>query len=371
MFPKVGRGSPPRECFGTSGLMRISSQDGKSVTGRRDNVNAPTNASNLTIDREALAVLGRTQVCEQLQAFARSTSVEVDPEGSRLLLRGTSLTHHDADPHLLNHVHTLAVDAFDDDFAGFHLQLVDYDLCMEDSWTGYFVAKYLTEQATHEPLVFIHLDDHTDMMSTLLIQTNGGLSDPSSGRPFDPIVPADWKSAIGGGAIGIGSFVTALYYLQQPVHVIHLNHAAYDRHDHRIFSQSITHPLLPQVRFATIQKRAVQSVDELGTYTSGSNVRRLLSMLPQGRVIVHIDLDYFINDYNGNIGTTPAMPIEKLRERASLLLTTFFEEIRTTGTIVERWIIATSPGFCSARHWRWLLDELSKNIKTTHRTKGN
>lgn len=333
------------------------------MTGEGDSALAVS--STFAIDREAFAALGEKLVRQQLQAFARSTRVEVDLEnGARLLLRGTDLAHHTADPYLRDNVHMLPVEVNDDDYANFHAHLAEYDLCMEDSWTGYFVAQCLAERSTHEPLVFIHLDDHTDMMSTLLSLTSDGLKDPSIGERFDPVLPADWKSAIRSGAVGIGDFVTALYYLKQPVHVLHLNHVANSRYErHHIVPHTITHPLLPRVRFAAIDKRPRKSGGQLGTYIAGSSVKRLLNSLPKGRVIVHIDLDYFINDYNGNIDTAPARSVGELREHASILMMTFFDGIRSTGVSVDRWIIATSPGFCSARHWRWLLDELSTHIR--------
>lgn len=329
------------------------------MTGKRERKQSV--ASTLAIDSEVFSALGEAEIHKQLQAFSRSTRVVVDPAGQRLLLRGADLAHHSADPYLNDYLHTLAVKVRHNDCANFYVRLADYDLCMEDSWTGYFVAQLLAERATKDPLVFVHLDDHTDMMSTLLIKTSEGLQDPGVGNRFDPVAPKDWEFAIGTGAIGIGSFVTALYYLPQPVHVIHINHMP-DEH-YLVYPGAIIHPLLPRVGFATLHRQPEESAKLLGTYTGGSDPMYLLSSIPQGRVIVHIDLDYFINDYNGNIGTTPARSVGELRERASVLMRAFFDGIRDIGIIVDRWIIATSPGFCCARHWRWLLDELSTRIK--------
>jgi hypothetical protein len=322
------------------------------------------NRGTLAIDSKAFTIFSEEELREQLQAFARSTRIEVDPHRELLLLRGSDLTHHTADPHLHENIQTLPVRIIDDDYAQFHAHLNDYDLCMEDSWTGYFVARCLSERVSDEPLVFIHLDDHTDMMSTLLVQTPEGLKDPSTNTTFNPIVPQHWKSVISSGAVGIGSFVTALYYLKQPVHVMHLNHALDNRSEWLyVAPHAITQPLMPRARFVTIFKQPQESSEQLGTYTASISISHLLTMLPQGRVIVHIDLDYFINDYNGNIGAAPTKSIAKLREHALDLMEAFFDGMHSSGIKAERWIIATSPGFCSARHWQWLLDELSKQIR--------
>ncbi|NMQ18890.1 hypothetical protein E4P82_06505 [Candidatus Competibacter phosphatis] len=326
----------------------------------------PTTECDLTLDRDAYGKLGEALARVQLQAFARSTKISIDCNRLRLVLCGADLGHHDADPHLHDIVRSLPATVIEGEYAGFHVQLSDYDLCMEDSWTGYFVSRCLVTQTLPEPLVFIHLDDHTDMMATLLVLTSDGLQDPGTCQPFDPAKPADWPPAIRSGAVGIGSFVTALYYLPQPVHVMHLNHVANSRHERYVVVQRvITQPLLPHARFAGIMKRTRESIDQLGTYVGGSDATRLLRSVPKGRLIVHIDLDYFINDYNGNPGTKPALSLDELRENASKRMRKFFDELARTNATVERWIIGTSPGFCSVRHWDWLLNALSTYIKNT------
>lgn len=330
----------------------------------KPNTSLGKNKSILSINRKASTALGLKQAAADLQAFARSTRINVNFQRNEFQLRGTCLAHHDADPYLNEYMHLLPAKLINKDLAGFHAVLEEYDICAEDSWSGYFVSQWLKQQSTIEPLIFIHLDDHTDMMSTLLTFEANGLNDPGSGLYFDPAIPADWVSAISSGAIGIGSFVTALYYLQQPVHVLHLNHNADSNYQrHYIDELGISHPLLPKASFAAIQKSPKESDETLGTYISSTSPNKLLQDLPQGRIVAHIDLDYFINDFNGNIGQEPAQSVEEMRKKASLLMTKFFDELRVTGTKVERWIIGTSPGFCSARHWEWLLKELGQQIQ--------
>ena len=86
--------------------------------------------------------------------------------------------------------------------------------------------------------------------------------------------------------------------------------------------------------------------------------------MPRGRVFVHVDLDYFINDFNGNIGQIPVLSDAQLRQRAQQLLDDFVAGLREKNIQVERWIIATSPGFCAAKHWAWLLEKLREVIRT-------
>ncbi len=330
---------------------------------RKTKKKLPVSRYSLEVSQKITALYSKAEVHNQLHEFTRSTKIEMDHECKRISLCGPDLTHHKADPWLLDYLNTLPFDINKDNYAQCHVPLQNYDFCLEDNWTGYFVAKYLSKQTKEQPLVFIHLDDHTDMMSTLLLKVEDSLLDSGSNTQFDPREAKDWINVINSGAVSIGSFVTALYYLPSPLHVLHLNHV--NKNNPKPFyvkPNTITHPFLSQADFATIKKEIQPSVDQLGSYTGDSFASRLLSNIPLGRVIVHIDLDYFINDFNGNVGTTPEKSEELFRERALALMTKFFDTINCNGISVERWIIAASPGFCSARHWRWLLDQLSQKI---------
>tara|TARA_R110001606_G_scaffold395569_3_gene568053 strand:- start:1355 stop:2365 length:1011 start_codon:yes stop_codon:yes gene_type:complete len=305
----------------------------------------------------------RQEVHRQLQDFARSTLIEVDATSNQIELKGSDLTHHTADPWLKDNLNKLPFEVSGNDYADYHISFPKYDLCMEDSWSGYFVAKHLARKdKKNEAIVLIHLDDHTDMMSSLLLKTNNDLWDSKSLTRFDPANTDDWESAIDGGAIGIGSFVTALYYLKQPLHVLHLNHQKDNQQPLFINSSTVKHELLPVAEFASIEKSTQQTPTNLGSYKANTNARDLLKNVPTGRVIVHIDLDYFINDFNGNVGEMPKKSSNALRSEALGLLTDFFDNLTLADVKVERWIIATSPGFCSARHWQWLLEQLSTRI---------
>jgi hypothetical protein len=250
------------------------------------------------------------------------------------------------------------------DYANFRAHLEKYDICLEDSWSGYFVARRLAERRTSEPLVLIHLDDHTDMMSTLLSLGSDGLRDPQTGRCFDPANPADWSSAIRSGAISIGSWLTALYYLDQAVHVRHLTHGhnCLDDGAHVVVPRTIAASGLPRARFVAIERQSGSTGSSLGTYWSSSDPIALFDRLPKGRVMVHADLDYFVNDYNGNVGARPEISAERLRKRGRARLDAFLEALGRHGISVERWLVSTSPGFCSVRHWHMLLTALAKAI---------
>lgn len=314
--------------------------------------------SSFSVCQDTLRELGEERAANNLDFFTRSTQVKLHSETLRLQLSGASLAHHLADPHL-DYAAPRALPIAQGDLGGFHTRIGECDICLEDSWTGYFVSRWICQYDAHDPLVFIHLDDHTDMMSTLLT-----LADCEKDSVlFDPYNADDWVEAIHRGVIGIGSFVTALFYLEQPVYVLHLNHVKKSRYGYfPVFPRSITHPLLPHERFLSIHKRQRLAEHCLGSYRGGPDPQVLLREIPEGRVVVHIDLDYFINDYNGNIGEQIDIADQCLRNNAISLMDDFFLELHNKDVVVERWIVATSPGFCSARHWRWLIDCINQRI---------
>jgi hypothetical protein len=126
---------------------------------------------------------------------------------------------------------------------------------------------------------------------------------------------------------------------------------------------SCSYALIPDREFAGIRKKNGDWNDSSGTYRGGADVQRVLQDIPAGRIIVHIDLDYFINDFNGNIGTNFLPASEGLPIEARRKMDRFFDGMRAANPIVDRWVIATSPGFCSAYHWENALSELDRRIE--------
>jgi hypothetical protein len=95
---------------------------------------------------------------------------------------------------------------------------------------------------------------------------------------------------------------------------------------------------------------------------AGSNPDQVLDGTPRGWTMVHIDLDYFINDFNGASRGENYMPDPALRTEAEKKMDRFFESLARLNPAVDRWMIATSPGFCSAIHWEWLLSSIESRI---------
>ncbi len=320
-------------------------------------------ANILDLQASVVQSLSDSELDLAIVRIVKSSAWSLDRASLKLSVRGPGCDHHEVDKQL-----SAVLERFDNGCAAraplfYATTCAHFDLCLEDFWTGMFVAREIATWAQGEPVILIHLDDHTDMMPTLLEHQGPNLKDPLMDRSFDPALPDDWLGAIGSGSITIGSYMTALYHLKRPVHVRHLNNFASSRH-HRfsVFPRRVGFPLLGERSFAAIGKAVRDGPGALGSYVGGPDADKVLADLPLGRLIVHVDLDYFINDFNGNMGEGEGPDMAQKREQASLRLKHFFEALGSSGRSVERWIVATSPGFCAARHWEWLLDRLTAAI---------
>jgi hypothetical protein len=304
---------------------------------------------------------GRRAARHGVARIVKSTGFALGPAGTHFYLTGPDTSYHRLDAALADVLARYWPEVRLEDVAAFHRTEAAFDLCFEDGWSGLFVARALERRPLGENLVLVHLDDHTDMMPTLLQRRTDGLFDPATGRGFDPAEPDDWRGALTSGAISIGSFVTALCQGPRRVHVRHLNNVARSTHAIYPTARSIRrYDLVPGVSFAALRKYPPGRQGDAGSYRGGANPSRLLDDLPPGRVIVHVDLDYLINDFNGNAGTADPVPDETLMRIARGKLDRFFKALADTERPVDRWIIGTSPGFCSARHWPGLLDAIRR-----------
>jgi hypothetical protein len=325
------------------------------------------------IPLDALLVAGwrRRQIEQAIRKIVRNVHFEFLEKECAFRLLGPDMYYHALDPHL-----PAALARFDppvalDDILSYRSLGDLFDLCLEDSWSGWLIAEQLRRAPQTEDLVIIHLDDHTDMMSTLLECTDEGeLIEPSTLQRFDPEEPTAWETAILRGSIGIGCFVTPFYFGNWQTHVRHLNNAAVGTtaaaRSRGVLRKPCSYELIPKKCFAAIRLGDLDDAASVGSYVLSSHCEELLATLPCGRVIVHVDLDYFINDLNGNPRDGMYISSLALIEKAQGKVDRFFEALHARRVNVDHWIIATSPGFCSACHWASLLNAFAKEIHGYH-----
>lgn len=305
-------------------------------------------------------------VRDHLRGIFASTAFDFDEATRRVSLQGSTGAHLKADRELdeFCDAHEIALCR---DNRGYLASKGSIDVCLEDGLTGMLIARALLDGQPGDWVV-LHLDDHADLMPTLLVSSDdGGLSDPETGHPFHGTSEECWHRALARGAVTIGSYLTPLFH-EKPsgtrIHIRHLRPRLPEQAPIRMLgiqASTKTYAAFGSCRFAAVET-VVRGADTHGTYLQAEQADEVLGDVPSGRVIVHIDLDVFVNDFNGD----PMAPIVEMTpsRRATIraFMDRFFSDLSRLNRTVERWIIATSPGFCAARHWSWLLSELTARI---------
>lgn len=297
-----------------------------------------------------------------LRNILKSTAFEISESRDCIRLMGPDTSHHGLDTQFADVLIDMNFARSAKEPASFRTKIgPDVHFCVEDSWSGFALADELSGFANDEPVVLIHIDDHQDMMPTLLLRDGDELSDPASGSRFDAFSPNSLEAAIRSGCVGIGNFVTPFIHSCRQFHIVHLNNQPTQRPAVPIGPLFAKYPLFGDAEFASIGW-GVSTSARTSTYRSDDQSPRLLRKMPKGRVIVHIDFDYFINDFNGNPGGT-AMPVGTVRNHlVQSKLASFFQSLTAAQVMVEQWIVCASPGFCCSRHWPELLASLLERI---------
>lgn len=230
-----------------------------------------------------------------------------------------------------------------------------------DTWTLHSWSRLLASWGRPpEHLVVLHVDDHFDLASPRLIVESDGWRDAITGAKVDLSAPDSVRDAILSGAIGMGSFLTPLLHFVPTAEVRHLRQPPKTTAtcNHRFVPgtepDALLHPGAPRPSIELVEH---QGPIGPGCYRVTADVGDWLEGVgdgPVGPVLLHLDLDYFNNRYDGD---------SDWQERANLLdppLTTVRQRIdeiaaelhrRGLTARLEDVVIAFSPGFFPAEHW--------------------
>ncbi len=322
----------------------------------------PSPRPTIPLDPDLARTLPLNQLDDRIRQLVGSTRYEIDAKLTSLTLLGPDTYYHAVDPDLPGLLGRFRPGLEMSGLATFTCRAPNFDLSCEDSWSGYHLSRFLRGPRTDGPLVVIHLDDHTDMMPPLLGSSDDVLVFPGTRERFDPASEADWQRAITSGCVGIGSFLSPLFHGDRPVHVRHIDNRSAPLGPVHHVAREVRRPdLFAGFSLAALAYEDATSSATAGTYRAGSDPVLVLCDLPRGTVVAHVDLDYFINDFNGNFpgGTGGQADEATMIEAADDKLTRFHDAMRRHGVRPERWLLATSPGFCAVRHWEHLLDRLA------------
>jgi len=308
----------------------------------------------------------------EIRSLFASTAFELVPGRDRVRMRGQDRTHHRADPDLPQGAAAWGVTG-DRGIGAYRTRRPAHGLTFEDSWSGWVFAETLAELGPREPVVVIHLDDHRDLMPTLLDRgTAGDLVNPATGRVFDAASRADWASAIATGAVNIGNWLSAFVLgaigpaAGRAVHVRHLHPEAGSSAAMApctLVPDVVSPGILPDHAFARIATAPPQGrhAGTASTFRASSDIGTALACLPEGRVLLHVDLDYFHNDFNGNIGQQ-AGARDIAATGGAGRLASVLDHLAAAGRPVADAVVATSPGFCACGRWPDLTGRIAEML---------
>lgn len=227
-------------------------------------------------------------------------------------------------------------------------------LSLEDQWVPLSWSHWLSTTSIPPEVILLHIDDHQDMMDPRLGETDHGhLFDFITGDQVDFQDPASVKKAILSGAIGKGSILTPLVFLTR-VHVRHLT--ARPKYGKRmaLVKQHVSDSLLTQMppsRLHLSVEDIPRQDDGLSNYYDTDHPEPWLSDLPKGiPVLLHVDMDYFNNRYDGNSGARTYDPPQEAQKSQMDTLCGLLRSTRVSERIVHT-SFGVSPGFYPGEFW--------------------
>lgn len=243
-----------------------------------------------------------------------------------------------------------------------------------DSWTLYTWSHWIarTPSAWGKNLLILHVDDHRDVAPPRLCVTEDGYLDLITGASVSIDSPDSIHAAISSGAIGMGSFLTLLLHQMPHAEVRHLCQPPKSRTtiDYEIIPEAIPDSLLrPGANRPSIRLQPGTGTGP-GRYRQTPDLAAWLDAIPtNANVLLHIDMDYFNNRYDGDSdwadrdeGLDP--PLENVLEKIDEL----GRALDASGVVnhISDTAIAFSPGFFPAELWASAASRLEARLKKLH-----
>jgi hypothetical protein len=228
-----------------------------------------------------------------------------------------------------------------------------------DSWTLHSWSEWLERVGPQtEPIVVLHVDDHRDLGAPRLFLEPVGWRDPLTGLVVDLAQPHSVASAIRSGAIGMGSFLTPFLHAFRTTEVRHLCQPpkAVDTRDFRIELTQVQDTLLDPGAFRpAVDLLPVARETGPGRYRVTPDLSDWLQGIGPGPILLHIDMDYFNNRYDGDSDWLDRRrkldpPLASLLEKIDALV----DALKGAGLAsrLEDVVIAYSPGFFPGEYWQ-------------------
>ncbi|PAQ08902.1 hypothetical protein [Mesorhizobium temperatum] len=228
-----------------------------------------------------------------------------------------------------------------------------------DTWTLHSWSEWIRRErvSRDERLVVLHVDDHRDLGSPRLFESDGTWIDSITRNPCRLDQPDTVLAAIESGAIGMGSFMTPFLHGFPGTEVRQLCQPP-KAGPTKDFVIELT-----SIRDTLIDRRRVRPAISLSENTDGGSCGRYrlttsptdwLDELGDQRILLHIDMDYFNNRYDGDTDWQHrAVPLDppndQLLAKIDEVTDALAHAVRADQLVDI--VVAYSPGFFPAEFW--------------------
>jgi hypothetical protein len=228
-----------------------------------------------------------------------------------------------------------------------------------DTWTLHSWSDWIARSGLRpgNPLTILHVDDHRDLGAPRLFQRGGGFADAITGQSFDLAKPDTVRAAIESGAVGMGSFLTAVLHRHPQADVRQLGQAPKVTSTVDCAFELGTQPddlLEPGALRPSVTLRPTAAGTGPGRYRTTDDPESWAENVGPAPILLHIDMDYFNNRYDGDGDwrERPAILDPELDE-VLLQVDRLTAALRDAGLVsrIEDAVIAFSPGFFPAELW--------------------
>lgn len=257
-----------------------------------------------------------------------------------------------------------------------------FQLSLDDSWTLYDWSIWLTGKLgrgeASDEVVILHVDDHTDFMTPRAARHGAAWTDLITGRAFDLLGPETVRAAILSGAVGIGSFMAPFLHKVARCEFRHLSQSAITRSPEPVKrialcdeEDTLLRPgvLRPAVALEPVDAENLSGVSH--RYVVTHRVDEWIGGLPEGPILLHIDMDYFNNRYDRDSDwhASVAPRHDPDLPEMSQAMDELFAALDRAGVTarIESVAVALSPGFFPAEFWQPLTDRLASRLRTVGR----
>ncbi|GLK77662.1 hypothetical protein GCM10008171_29160 [Methylopila jiangsuensis] len=243
--------------------------------------------------------------------------------------------------------------------------------CLYDSWTLASWAEWLQRSGSGalEQLTILHVDDHRDLDAPRLVADGDGWRDLISGAACDLGDPGSVTAAIESGAIGMGSFMTPFLAAAPQVEVRHLIQPPKGQRTldfeirHGVVEDDLIEPGAPRPAIELVPTEAGTGP---GRYRMTPSLDDWLADLDGRRLLLHVDMDYFCNRYDGDSDwRSRDLPLDPPVEAIERRIDEVVAALDACGLIdrLEDAVVAYSPGFFPAEFWERADDRLTRGLR--------